>query len=89
MCWDVCVQTKEHVFQSKACAEFAKLRTVQAELEQEAGQSCFLGCSVIETGWMPGYIAVTNAAVTFLIFCASMTACIAWQMLGTCFYLHI
>ncbi|KAL3162570.1 hypothetical protein ABBQ38_008623 [Trebouxia sp. C0009 RCD-2024] len=42
-------QTKEHVFQSKACAEFAKLRTVQAELEQEAGQSCFLGCSVIQT----------------------------------------
>ena len=46
----VCVQTKEHVFQSRACAEYAKLRTVQAELEQETGQSCFLGCSVIETG---------------------------------------
>ena len=56
------MQTKEHVFQSKACAEFAKLRTVQAELEQEAGQSCFLGCSVIETGWLPAHTAVTNAS---------------------------
>jgi len=49
----VCVvrlQTKEHAFQSKASAEFAKLRTVQAELEQEAGQACFLGCSVTQTG---------------------------------------
>ncbi len=46
----VCLQTKEHAFQSKASAEFAKLRTVQAELEQEAGQACFLGCSVTQTG---------------------------------------
>jgi len=45
-----CLQTKEHAFQSKASAEFAKLRTVQAELEQEAGQACFLGCSVTQTG---------------------------------------
>ena len=44
------MQTKEHAFQSKASAEFAKLRTVQAELEQEAGQACFLGCSVTQTG---------------------------------------
>lgn len=44
------LQTKEHAFQSKASAEFAKLRTVQAELEQEAGQACFLGCSVTQTG---------------------------------------
>ncbi|KAA6418805.1 MAG: vacuolar sorting-associated 16 protein [Trebouxia sp. A1-2] len=42
-------QTKEHAFQSKASAEYAKLRTVQAELEQEAGQACFLGCSVTQT----------------------------------------
>lgn len=48
-----CVQTKEHAFQSKASAEFAKLRTVQAELEQEAGQACFLGCSVTQTGIVP------------------------------------
>ena len=47
------VQTKEHTFQSRACAEFAKLRTVQAELEQEAGQACFLGCSVTQTGLQP------------------------------------
>ncbi len=46
----VCLQTKEHAFQSKSSAEFAKLRTVQAELEQEAGQACFLGCSVTQTG---------------------------------------
>lgn len=57
------MQTKEHVFQSKACAEFAKLRTVQAELEQEAGQACFLGCSVIETGWLPVCVSVPQAPV--------------------------
>ena len=55
------MQTKENVFESKACAEFAKLRTVQAELEQEAGQSCFLGCSVIETGCLLVHLATTNA----------------------------
>ena len=49
------MQTKEHAFQSRACAEFAKLRTVQAEQEQEAGQACFLGCSVTETG--PSFVA--------------------------------
>lgn len=46
----LCMQTKEQPFQSKACGEFAKLRTVQEELEREAQQACFLGCSVTETG---------------------------------------
>ena len=44
------LQTKEQPFQTKACGEFAKLRTVQEELEREAQQACFLGCSVTETG---------------------------------------
>lgn len=57
------MQTKEHIFQSKACAEFAKLRTVQAELEQEAGQACFLGCSVIETGWLHACVSVIRAFI--------------------------
>lgn len=62
------MQTKEHIFQSKACAEFAKLRTVQAELEQEAGQACFLGCSVIETGWLPVCVSLTQASVLCWVF---------------------
>lgn len=41
------VQSKEHVFQARATAEFAKLRRCQAELEVETGQLAFVGLSVV------------------------------------------
>lgn len=34
------MQTKDHPFQAKATAEFAKLRRLQAEIEVETGQVC-------------------------------------------------
>lgn len=43
------MQTKEHSFQAKAAAEFAKLRRFQAELEEETGNACFVGLSVVAT----------------------------------------
>jgi hypothetical protein len=43
----VWLQSKEHVFQAKATAEFAKLRRCQAELEVETGQLAFVGLSVV------------------------------------------
>lgn len=42
-------QSKEHVFQARATAEFARLRRVQAELEVETGQLAFVGLSVVGT----------------------------------------
>ena len=42
-------QTKEHAFQAKATAEYAKLRSVQAELEVDTGNACFLGLSIADT----------------------------------------
>lgn len=44
------MQSKDHVFQSRACAEAIKLRKLQAELEQETGQACFVGLSLAQTG---------------------------------------
>lgn len=43
------LQTREHTFQAKAAAEFSKLRSLQAELEAETGQACFLGLSAADT----------------------------------------
>lgn len=45
----MCPQTREHSFQARAAAEFVKLRHLQAELERETGQACFLGLSVADT----------------------------------------
>mmetsp|Transcript_15272 Transcript_15272/g.46155 ORF Transcript_15272/g.46155 Transcript_15272/m.46155 type:complete len:862 (+) Transcript_15272:225-2810(+) len=42
-------QSKDHPFQAKATAEFAKLRRLQAELENETGQLAFVGLSVVGT----------------------------------------
>eukprot|EP00891_Asterochloris_glomerata_P007024 jgi/Astpho2/7024/e_gw1.00107.12.1_t len=42
-------QSKEHAFQGRMCSEFARLRRVQADLEQETGHTCFLGRSVVQT----------------------------------------
>ena len=69
------MQTKDHAFQSKACAEFAKLRTVQAELEQEAGQPCFLGCSVTQTG-------LTTARHGTFWFDVWITVALSWNPVG-------
>ena len=44
------LQSKEHAFQGRMCSEFARLRRVQADLEQETGHTCFLGRSVVQTG---------------------------------------
>jgi hypothetical protein len=43
------LQSKEHVFQAKATAEFARLRRCQAELEVETGQLAFVGLSVVDS----------------------------------------
>ena len=40
-------QSKDHVFEARATAEFARLRRVQAELEVETGQLAFVGLSVV------------------------------------------
>lgn len=46
---DFWLQTKEHAFESRATAEFARLRKFQADLEEETGNACFVGLSVIGT----------------------------------------
>ena len=43
------MQTKEHGFQAKAAAEFAKLYKFQADLEEETGNACFVGLSAVAT----------------------------------------
>ena len=43
------VQTKEHSFQGKSAAEWAKLRRLQTDLEAETGNACFLGLSLADT----------------------------------------
>lgn len=45
----LCVQTKEHSFQGKGAAEWAKLRRLQTDLEAETGNACFLGLSLADT----------------------------------------
>lgn len=42
-------QTKEHGFQSRSAAEWARLRRVQAELEAETGNAALLGLSLADT----------------------------------------
>ena len=42
-------QTKEHGFQARGCAEWARLRRAQAELEEETGSAAFLGASLADT----------------------------------------
>ncbi|KAK9815234.1 hypothetical protein WJX72_000416 [[Myrmecia] bisecta] len=46
---DLYGQTKDHTFQSKAAAEFARLRRCQGELEAETGHACFVGLSLAAT----------------------------------------
>lgn len=41
--------SRDHVFQSKAAAEFAQLRREQARLERESGQRLFVGLSLVST----------------------------------------
>ena len=43
------LQTKEHGFQSKAALEQAKLAKFQAHLEEETGNACFVGLTLIAT----------------------------------------
>lgn len=43
------MQTKEHGFQARAAAEWARLRRLQAELEAETGNAAFLGLSLADT----------------------------------------
>jgi len=43
------MQTKEHGFEAKAASEFARLRKFQADLEEETGNACFVGLSVVGT----------------------------------------
>ena len=43
------MQTKDHGWEAKAAAELAKLRRFQADLEQETGNACFVGLSVVGT----------------------------------------
>ena len=43
------MQTKEHGFQSRSAAEWARLRRVQSELEAETGNAALLGLSLAET----------------------------------------
>jgi len=45
----MCMQTKEHGFEAKAASEFARLRKFQADLEEETGNACFVGLSVVGT----------------------------------------
>ena len=47
------LQSKEHAFQGRMCSEFARLRRVQADLEQETGHTCFLGRSVVKKSVIP------------------------------------
>ncbi|KAK9907253.1 hypothetical protein WJX75_000093 [Coccomyxa subellipsoidea] len=46
---DLYAQTKEHGFQSRSAAEWARLRRVQAELEAETGNAALLGLSLADT----------------------------------------
>lgn len=43
------LQTKEHSFQGKSTAEWARLRRLQTDLEAETGNACFLGLSLADT----------------------------------------
>ena len=43
------MQTKEHNFQGKSAAEWAKLRRLQTDLEAETGNACFLGLNLADT----------------------------------------
>ena len=43
------LQTKEHGFQGKSTAEWARLRRLQTDLEAETGNACFLGLSLADT----------------------------------------
>ena len=43
------MQTKEHSFQGKSTAEWARLRRLQTDLEAETGNACFLGLSLADT----------------------------------------
>lgn len=42
-------QTKEHALEAKAAAEAGKLRKFQAGLEEETGNACFVGLSLVGT----------------------------------------
>eukprot|EP00884_Botryococcus_braunii_P014410 jgi/Botrbrau1/22970/Bobra.0030s0042.1 len=46
---DSFAQTKEHGFESRSTAEFAKLRKFQLDLEDQTGNTCFLGLSLVDT----------------------------------------